>query len=132
MFSCNTDIHSESPSHKRSVILRDAAFWKHVLIFSKRPLEEKKKTAYPQLAQPIHCMCFSVSKDSKTNFFPFLTQSTNLCSVVLPAGQPGGKMFFQISRSVQKSLYEILFPQANGRIRKEVLMNCDVQNLHLG
>lgn len=75
MFSCNTDIHSESPSHKRSVTLRDAAFWKHVLIFSKRPLEEEKKTAYPQLhSQSVVCVFLSV--DSKINFikkcnFPF-------------------------------------------------------------
>lgn len=64
-----------------------------------------------------------------------MTQPTNLFSVVLPAGQHGGKMlgfFFQISRSVQKSLYEILFPQANRRISQEWLMNCDVQNLLLG
>ena len=47
MFSCNADIHSESPSHRRSITLRDAAFLKHVLLFFKIPLEEKENCLSP-------------------------------------------------------------------------------------
>lgn len=61
-----------------------------------------------------------------------MTQPTNLFSMVLPAGQPGGKMSLQISRAVQKSSYKNLYPQANGRIGQEGLMKSDVQNLLLG
>lgn len=47
MFSCNADIPSESPSHRRSITLREAAFLKHVLLFFKRPLEEKENCLSP-------------------------------------------------------------------------------------
>lgn len=47
MFSCNADIHSESPPHRRSTTHRDAVVLKHVLLFFKRPLEEIENCLSP-------------------------------------------------------------------------------------
>lgn len=136
MFSCNADIHSESPSHRRSITLRDAAFLKHVLLLFKRPLEEKENCLFPAaITNSLHMFFWQQTLQGKLHqevSLSLLTQPINLFSVVLPAGQTDGIVSLQRSRPVQKRTYEILFTQAKGRIRQQGLMTSDLQKLLLG